>query len=199
MRVETHLGDRLRALRKSRGLSLNEVAGATGISRSFLSLVETGRSDITLGRLMRLVKFYGTSIEELVPEPQPSEPMVVRAGEARHILSPAEGIDVMLLVADTERTMMPLVAEFEPHGHHVEYASHEGEEFIHILEGELEVTLDADVILLEAGDSLYFASDVPHALRNPSDEPARVLAVLTPPTLGRGPSPKVSVGPDRED
>ena len=78
MKLENHVGERLRELRRERGLSLAEVAEGTGISTSFLSVLETGRSDITLGRLMKLVKFFGTSVEELLPEAPSVDASLVR-------------------------------------------------------------------------------------------------------------------------
>ncbi len=68
----SELGTRLRQLRKSRGVSLAEVAEGTGISASFLSMVEKGKSDITVSRLMRLVHWFGVSIADLVQEPDRS-------------------------------------------------------------------------------------------------------------------------------
>ena len=68
------LGARLRAIRADRGLSLSAVAEATGISTSFLSLVETGKNDITFGRLRRLIDYYGVTLIDLLP---PSEDTVV--------------------------------------------------------------------------------------------------------------------------
>lgn len=66
------LGTKLRALRTDRGLSIAEVADATGISASFLSLVENGRSDIAIGRLMRLIDFYGVGLGRCSPRsPRP--------------------------------------------------------------------------------------------------------------------------------
>src|SRR6185312_910162 len=56
------LGERLRAIRAERGVSLSAVAEATGISTSFLSLVETGKNDITFGRLRRLIDYYGVTL-----------------------------------------------------------------------------------------------------------------------------------------
>jgi transcriptional regulator with XRE-family HTH domain len=188
MRLESHVGERLRSLRQQRGLSLAELADATGISTSFLSLVETGRSDITLGRLMLLVKFFDTSVEELLPESETMDSSLVRADDRRHVVSTAEGMDVYLLSPDTERTMMPLIVLFEPEAGLAEYASHEGEEFLHVLEGALEVTVEGDAATLEAGDSFYFAADRPHSLRNVFEGPTRVFAVVSPPSLGRGPS-----------
>jgi transcriptional regulator with XRE-family HTH domain len=61
------VGAALRQVRKARGLSLHDVAEGTGISASFLSLVEKDRSDISIGRLVRLIDFYGISITDLLP------------------------------------------------------------------------------------------------------------------------------------
>src|SRR3954471_20515085 len=65
--LERALGLRLRQLRLARSLSLAEVAQATNISASFLSLVENGRSDVSIGRLTRLVQFYGVSLSDVIP------------------------------------------------------------------------------------------------------------------------------------
>ena len=185
--LESHVGPRLRELRKDRGLSLGEVSESTGISTSFLSLVETGRSDITLGRLMRLVKFYDTSVEELLPEEKPLDASLVHPSERLNVLSPAEGMDVYLLSPDTERTMMPLIVHFAPGAGLAEYATHEGEEFLHVIEGALQVTVDGEPVTLDEGDSFYFSAEHPHSLLNVFDGLTRIFAVVSPPSLGRGP------------
>ena len=110
-------GGALRALRRERRLSLQEVSTATGISASFLSLIENGKSDITLGRLMKLAGFYDVHVSDLLPPGVGRDPIVMRAEERRHIYSPSEGIDVFLLGPDSERRMLPLLVEFEPGGH----------------------------------------------------------------------------------
>ena len=71
------LGARLRQLRRSRGVSLADVAEGSGISPSFLSMVEKGKSDITISRLMRLVHWFGVSVADLVQEPNPSSVQIV--------------------------------------------------------------------------------------------------------------------------
>lgn len=187
MMLESHVGYRLRELRQERGLSLGEVSESTGISTSFLSLVETGRSDITLGRLMRLVKFYGTSVEELLPQVPSLDASLVRGEERLYVPSPAEGMDVYLLSPDTERTMMPLIVHFAPNAGLAEYASHEGEEFLHVIEGALQVTVDGDSVTIKEGDSFYFSAEHPHSLKNVFDGTTRIFAVVSPPSLGRGP------------
>lgn len=180
------LAEGLRTIRRSRGLSLAEVADATAISASFLSLVENGKSDITIGRLVRLVDFYGISINELVPgSGDPAFPEVVRLPERRLVHSPAEGIDVYLLSGDTRRTMMPMLLEFEPGAHLAEPGRHEGEEWVHVLEGTLALELqDSEPQLLGPGDSGYYPADRPHMFRNASDRKhLRLICVDSPPNL----------------
>ena len=180
------LAEGLRELRRSRGLSLAEVAEATQISPSFLSLVEKGKSDITIGRLVRLVVFYGVALSDLVPiTTVPSFPGVLRVGEQRLVHSPAEGIDVFLLTPDTRRTMMPMVLRFQPGACLAEHGRHPGEEWVHVLEGKLSLELEGvDPVLLERGDSAYYPADRPHLFRNASSRrPLRLICVDTPPNL----------------
>lgn len=179
------LAEGLRAARLSRGVSLNEVGTATKISPSFLSLVENGKSDITIGRLVRLVEFYGISIAEILPQAAGTDPGVVRKADRRLLHSPAEGIDVFLLGPDTDRTMMPMVVEFEPGAHLAEYGRHQGEEWVYVLEGHLSLELEgAEPKRLGPGDGAYYAATRPHLFRNAdSSRRLRVICVDSPPVL----------------
>jgi transcriptional regulator with XRE-family HTH domain len=179
------LGTRLRALRKQRGLSLNDLGDSTQISASFLSLVENGKSDITIGRLKRLIDFYGISISDLIPSPHHLDANIMRRDERLLLHSPAEGIDVYLLVAETVRTMMPMLLEFEPGAGLAEYGSHAGEEFVHVLEGELLLDLDgAEPKVLKAGDSAYYMAANPHSFKNNRHtERLRMICVDSPSPL----------------
>lgn len=179
------LGRALRAARDERGLSLSEVAEATEISASFLSLVENGKSDITVGRLQRLVEFYRISITDLLPMGSANDSGVIRSSEQTLLHSPAEGIDVYLLVPDMKRTMMPMVLELEPGAELAEHGKHAGEEFVYVMTGVLELELSGvEPSTLEAGDSAYYYGDRQHRFRNPDPErPLRILCVDSPPVL----------------
>ncbi|WP_028057884.1 XRE family transcriptional regulator [Candidatus Solirubrobacter pratensis] len=178
------LGSGLRTLRRARRLSLSDVADATGISASFLSLVETGRSDITIGRLTRLVDFYGVTINDLLPAVG-DDADVVRRADARQLHSPDEGIDVYLLTSGTDRTMMPMLLVFEPGAGLAELGRHRGEEFVHVLAGVLRLEVEgSDPRVLQSGDSAYYPGDRPHLFRNGSDEQRlRLICVDSPPPL----------------
>jgi len=179
------LGRALRAARDERGLSLSDVAEATEISASFLSLVENGKSDITVGRLQRLVEFYRISITDLLPMGAAEDSGVMRRDEHPLLHSPAEGIDVFLLVPDMKRTMMPMVLEFEPGAELAEHGKHGGEEFVYVMEGTLELELSGlEPSILEAGDSAYYYGDRQHLFRNADPKrPLRIMCVDSPPVL----------------
>jgi transcriptional regulator with XRE-family HTH domain len=179
---EVLVGPRLRAVREARGLSLADVATATGVSRSFLSMVENGESDIAFGRLHRLVNYYGIRFSDLVPPPAEDVPGLVRAGSERRLHSREEGIELHLLAPDTEREIMPLLSILAPGAATTEWEGHDGEEFIHVIEGSVEVSLKGRApVTLEKGDSLHSHGREGQAIRNPTGREARLFVVIWPP------------------
>jgi transcriptional regulator with XRE-family HTH domain len=182
MSTQPDLGAGLRALRLSRKYSINQVAKAARISPSFLSLVENGKSDITIGRLTRLVEFFGVSVTDLLPGRAGEDPDVVQPPERRLLHSPGEGIDLYLLARDTNRAMMPQLLVFEPGASLAEWGRHHGEEFVHVLQGRLELELEgADARVLTAGASAYYRSDRRHKFTNAGTGRLRIFCVVTPP------------------
>jgi transcriptional regulator with XRE-family HTH domain len=182
--VAAGLGKALKSARLAKGESLAQVAAATGISKSSLSLIENDRSDVTLRRLVVLAKHYGKQLSDLLPVQPASDPVVTRRRERRQLHSHVEGLDLHLLVPDTNRKMMPLVAVFEPGGGAAEFWRHEGEELVVVLEGRILLELeDSEPIVLERGDCAYYEGTRSHRWSNIGDGIARVLSVGTPPTF----------------
>jgi transcriptional regulator with XRE-family HTH domain len=178
------LGRRLRQLRTSRGLSLAGVAEATGISPSFLSMVENGQSDITVSRLMRHVHSFGVSVTDLLPEHAVAPARVVRADERQTLEMSDERIRILMLSADGHNAMLPVLNVYAEGGAMAEPARHDGEEFVHVLHGSVELVIgDAEPILLGAGDSAYYRADSPHSFRNAGSGEAVFFGVTTPPNL----------------
>jgi transcriptional regulator with XRE-family HTH domain len=182
------LGARLKAVRRARRLSLAEVSEATDVSASFLSLVENDKSDIAIGRLVRLIEFYGISIADLLPGESVSGryPDVVTSAARRRLHSESEGIDIYLLTSMTrDRQMMPLLVEIDPGARLAEPGRHAGEEWVHVLDGRLRLELEGvEARILHAGDSGYYPSSRPHLFVNDdADRPLRLICVDTPPTM----------------
>jgi quercetin dioxygenase-like cupin family protein len=182
------LGARLKSVRRARRLSLAEVSEATDVSASFLSLVENDKSDIAIGRLVRLIEFYGISIADLLPGDggSGSYPDVVATGDRRRLHSQSEGIDIYLLSSVTrDRQMMPLLVEIEPGARLAEHGRHAGEEWVRVLDGRLRLELEGvEPRILCPGDSAYYPSERPHLFVNDdADQPLRLICVDTPPTM----------------
>jgi quercetin dioxygenase-like cupin family protein len=182
------LGARLKSVRRARRLSLAEVSEATDVSASFLSLVENDKSDIAIGRLVRLIEFYGISIADLLPGEggSGSYPDVVATGDRRRLHSQSEGIDIYLLTSVTrDRQMMPLLVEIEPGARLAEHGRHAGEEWVHVLDGRLRLELEGvEPRILCPGDSAYYPSERPHLFVNDdAEQPLRLICVDTPPTM----------------
>jgi DNA-binding transcriptional MerR regulator/mannose-6-phosphate isomerase-like protein (cupin superfamily) len=174
-------GQRFRRLRTRRGLSLAQVARATGVSVGFLSALERGQMRSSIATLRRIARFYRTNILSLF-EAAGDNPRLVRPSQ-RKILETTPGIRMELL-AWGQTVMEPHIFRIKPGGGSGESYSHEGEEFLHILRGEFEIWLnDKEHYQLKQGDSLYFESSTPHRWKNPGRTETSLLWVNTPPTF----------------
>ena len=174
-------GQRFRRLRLHRGLSLAQVARATGVSVGFLSALERGQMRSSIATLRRIARFYKTNILSLF-EAAGENPRLVRPAN-RKILETSPGVRMELL-AWGNTVMEPHLFRVKPGGGSGESYAHEGEEFLHILRGRFEIWLNNEEhYLLKPGDSLYFESSMPHRWKNPGTAEAWLLWINTPPTF----------------
>ena len=175
----------IRRLRKEQGLSLRDLGRATGFSISFLSLVERGRSSISLTSLHTLAVALGVGMGSFFPEPQPDAPATAHVSRRRgDVRLPIRGAHTYRLLGATNfpRALEPLLVTIAPDEEadpRDDYA-HEGEEFAYVLSGELVFTVDGVEHMLESGDCIHYRSTVPHLVRNDGATPAEVVWVLTP-------------------
>lgn len=175
------VGERLRRLRLTRGYSLARVAKAAGVSVGFLSALERGHMSASVSTLRRLARFYRINILSLF-DPSQSNPGKVRPAE-RKVLEAGRGVRMELL-AWGNTVMEPHLFRVAPSAGSGESYAHEGEEFLYILKGCLEIELDGgERHRLEKGDSFYFESSTHHRWHNPGKQEAHVLWVNTPPTF----------------
>lgn len=175
------IGPRLRRLRMQRSLSLGHVARAVGVSIGFLSAIEREQMSASIATLRRLARFYQINILSLF-DPSEANPGRVKPDE-RKILDAGPGVRMELL--SWGNTMMePHLFRIAPSAGSGESYAHEGEEFLYILRGSLEISLaDGERLCLKEGDSFYFESSNEHRWKNPGKKEALVLWVNTPPTF----------------
>lgn len=174
------IGAHLRQLRARRHFSLAQVAEAVGISVGFLSALERSQMSGSVGTLRKLARFYKTNILDFFGASEASSRQV--RPSQRKVLEAGTGVRMELL-AWGNAVMEPHLFRIAPEAGSGESYAHEGEEFIYVLHGELEICVDDEQYRLKSGDSFYFESAMPHRWKNPGRKETMVLWVNTPPTF----------------
>jgi transcriptional regulator with XRE-family HTH domain len=180
----SELGARIRERRRARGLSLRDLAGLSGLSYSFLSLVERGQSSLTLSSLNKVASALEADVASFFSSDPVAEghplPHVTRAQDnGAFAIEGAERTYKLLSGRAPERGLEPLLVSIAPTETMETPFAHEGEEFAYVLKGELVFVIGGVRYRLGPGDSIHLASTVPHAVQNDGDEVAESVWVLT--------------------
>jgi DNA-binding transcriptional MerR regulator/quercetin dioxygenase-like cupin family protein len=172
---------RLAQLRHEQGMTLADVARQTGVSISFLSSLERGYSSASIATLQKLARLYKTNVLSFFAD-EDNPRRLVRSRD-RRVLKPNSGVEMELL-ASGNKIMEPHLFRIAPGAGSGGSYDHDGEEFIYVLQGKLEVWLDeVERYVLGAGDSLYFESTHAHRWQSLSDKETLLLWVNTPATF----------------
>jgi transcriptional regulator with XRE-family HTH domain len=183
---EIRVGEKIKALRESKGLSLKEVADLTGFSTALLSQMENQLVSPSLGAMIKLANALGVKVGDFLGETQGEPFTIVRKDERKSIsrFASKEGVKYgysyeSLGYEKKNRHMEPFIVTLEPATVKTAKTSvHEGEEFIFVLEGEMEVILGNHTDVLYPGDSIYYDSTIPHRVQCHQDKVTKILAVL---------------------
>jgi len=175
------IAEELLRLRRKHGLTLAAVAQKTGASVSLLSSIERGYAKPSIATLQKLAKLYQTNVLSFFGDKD--DPCRLVRPRDRKVLVPNPGVQMELL-AFGKKAMEPHLFRIAPGADSGGSYSHEGEEFIYVLQGKIEVWIDeVEHFVLEAGDSLYFDSTEVHRWQSLSEKETMLLWVNTPPTF----------------
>jgi transcriptional regulator with XRE-family HTH domain len=177
------LGGRLRAIRLLRRLTLREVAAAAGISESFVSQLERGRTNASVATLQRLASALGIEISDLFAGEREAGPRVLRRHERQQLVWGHLGRKA-LLTPKPFHSLEVVAAAFDPGGSTGDepYTHGDSEELLLVLAGRVHLQLGSELLDLSTGDSVNYRSSTPHRVSNPGGEPAEVLFVISPPS-----------------
>ncbi|MGW7274597.1 helix-turn-helix domain-containing protein [Streptomyces sp. NPDC054864] len=165
------IGPRLRAIRKQREVTLVEVAARTGVSVPTLSRLEAGRRRPTLDLLLPLAQTYGVQIEELVGAPPTGDPRI-HLRPVQH-----KGMTFIPLTHRTSGLQAHKVI-IPPQRRTPGQRTHEGYEWIYVLNGRLRLVLDDQDLVLTEGESAEFDTRVPHWFDSADPTPVEVLVLF---------------------
>jgi transcriptional regulator with XRE-family HTH domain len=175
------LGQLVRSIRISRGMSIEGLAKAAGVSAGGISQIERGAGNPAITTLMKIAQGMQVPVGSFLQADQEPQGLLVRK-ENRKRLVPSEGLIYELLTPDLKRRLEVLRVQIAPGFDNSERPfTHEGEECVHLLEGELLIYIGGTEYHLEEGDSITYDPAVPHWYRNPFSRPSLGFGVITPP------------------
>jgi transcriptional regulator with XRE-family HTH domain len=181
------LGSKIRELRLKKNYTLQDVAAKTGLSKPFLSQIENDHVIPPVATLLKLARAFSVSLAHFFQDEVGSDKIAItrhnerirvekrphhRKGEVNYVYEALE-------TRKTNKQMEPFLVEFPVQDtSEMVFMNHDGEEFLHVLEGSLEFRSVDRVEVLESGDSIYFESDLSHSFRCLGGKAARAIVVV---------------------
>lgn len=189
MITENEIGARVRDFRVLRRMSLRALSDVSGLSISFLSQFENGRTNASIGSLRRIAECLGVRLVDLVDQETRPANAVLRKAD-RPQLPLGHRARKFIITQQPLRHLEIYISEFQPGGSTGDdlYVHGDAQEVVLVLRGAVTFYLGDVTHTLEAGDSIEYVSSIPHRMVNAGAEESEVLWVTSPPT----PEPSVS-------
>lgn len=174
------LGSKWKDHRIKLNKTLEEVALDIDISISYLSKIENCQANVSYEVIQKLASYYGENVLHFF-EPEEEQNIIVEKGKGEKLQTGLPGVLMESLIAQKDKVLFPMMYYVEPGYGSIMTQKHNGEEFIHVLKGVLEITLDEkDLYTLKEGDSIYFKSSTSHSWKNKDKSTAKLLWVHSP-------------------
>ncbi len=180
------IGEKIRALRLRKKMGLVELGQHTGLSAALLSKLERGKLFPTLPTLLRVAMVFSVGLEYFFREERKNMVTIIRRNERQRFPDKPATSDISyffesLDFSATEKKINAYYADFQPIApEKARIHFHSGVEFLYVINGELGLKIGNEEHQLEAGDSIYFDSSVPHSYRRAGKKPCDGIVV----TLG---------------
>ena len=183
---EVQVGDHVRKFRESQGLTVQQLAERTGFSAALISQIENRMVSPSLGTLVAIANAFDTSVSAFIGGKEERAFSIVRKEDRTTVsrVGLKEGGRAAytyeaLGAGKAGRKMEPFLVRLKPLlDRNVARNSHEGEEFLFVLSGKVEVFLDRYSDVLSEGDCIYYNSTIPHHVHSTEEKEALILAVI---------------------
>lgn len=179
------IGSKIRSLREMKNISIDDMAQMSGLKAQYIATIEENAQIPTIGELIKIVRVLGVRVGTILDDISNDGPVISRAGEWQDnpvTRSKEKACSPMtyysLSSRKQDRNMETYIVNLNHTDEGKQLSSHEGEEFMYVLEGEVEVRYGKEVYVLSVGDTIYYDSIVPHLVFPRTQEGAKVLAVV---------------------
>ena len=177
------IGSKLKALRTMKELTLKELSQMTNLSIGFLSQIERGVTSVAISSLDTIAKALDSDLSYFFTMPKKRARKVLRSYEQEvFTIKNSQFIDYHLTLNPDSMDMLPRMQVILPQceSEANDPYGHEGEEFVYVLEGILNVTLDNEEFQLYPGDTMHYDSKIPHNWTNCTNKNVKLIVVNTP-------------------
>lgn len=188
--MNENIGERIRKLREAQDLNLEQVAKMTGIPAERLGAFESGEEVPSIGMVIKVSRVLGSRMGHILHERGAQRELfsICRAAEFSVVgrkggpqRDTEQGYTYQAMIRDdmVGQTMEPFLVTFDPEkGADVNPMAHEGEEFIQVVSGQIELEYGDETYLLEEGDTIYLDSSKPHAFRGIGSGKPKMMAII---------------------
>ena len=182
----TVVGSKIKGIRESKSLSVEEIAERSGLSVEQVNSIENDENLPSLGPLIKIARALGVRLGTFLDDSDALGPVVCRAEEHNNSISfsndasdARKNMEYFSLAKEKAgRHMEPFIIDIQPSEEKdFKLSAHEGEEFIYVLSGELEIEYGKEKYLLKEGDSIYYDSIVKHHVHGVAGKAAKILAL----------------------
>ena len=191
MNADNLVGNRVKSLREAKSISLEDMAQRTGMSVDQIDRIEENKDFPSLAPLIKIARVLGVRLGTFLDDQDTLGPVISHKEQIKEGVSFSTNqtsshthMNYFALSSDKSgRHMEPFIIQVDPKDDNVKFtlSSHEGEEFIYCLEGELEISYGQESYIIKEGDSIYYDSIVEHHVHAAGPEGARILAVVYTP------------------
>jgi transcriptional regulator with XRE-family HTH domain len=185
------VGSKIRQLREAREMSVEQLAEASHSSVELIQQLENGALIPSLTPLLQIARALGVRLGTFLDDATQSSPVIVRSGRSEQVVrfsgncpsTQKSTLEFSSLASNkVDRHMEPFLIDVHPLGcAEINPSAHEGEEFIYVLKGQIEIIYGKEQYRLNAGDSIYYDSVVPHHVHAFGEHEAQILAVVYTP------------------
>jgi transcriptional regulator with XRE-family HTH domain len=191
MNTNKIVGNRIKTLRESKSITLEEMEERSGLSIEQINRIENNRDFPSLAPLIKIARVLGVRLGTFLDDHDETGPVISRKENQKESIrfsnnqfAHKNNLDYYSLSSDKSgRHMEPFIIQMNAFEESVDFqlSSHEGEEFIYCLEGSVEINYGNKTYLIEEGDSIYYDSIVAHHVHAINSQTAKILAVIYTP------------------
>ena len=174
-----NIGAKIKRLRLTNGLTLEELANRSELTKGFLSQLERDLTSPSVATLEDILEALGTNLKEFFAEEEDEQ---IVFGKNDFFINEQEDYKISYIIPNAQKNEMePILIELKKDKKSMELDPHDGEEFGYVVQGKVTLVNGDDVFELKKGETFYLRGNLPHHLENHHDTVAKIVWVSTPP------------------